>query len=55
VKEIECVVHCPSCNEVKFTVFRVPTGNEGVFTNVTEPPEAFAIRCQCGAVLERKL
>jgi len=55
MKQLEATVYCPVCLQDKFVIFRVPTGNEGVFMNVTEPPGAFAIRCQCGAVLERKL
>lgn len=53
-REIECVVWCPSCRQDKFTVYRVPTGETGVFKNEADPPDAVATRCQCGAVLERK-
>ena len=53
-RAVECVVHCPRCQEVKFTVYRVPVGEGGVFTNEAEPRDAVAVRCQCGATLERK-
>ena len=54
MREVEATVWCPSCREVKFTVYRVPVGDGGVFTNEAEPRDAVAVRCQCGAVLERK-
>ena len=54
MKEVECIVWCPSCKADKYTVYRVPTGNEGVFMNAAEPKDAVAARCQCGEMLERK-
>lgn len=53
-REVECVVWCRNCQEVKFTVYRVPVGDGGVFVNQTEPKDAVAVRCRCGATLERK-
>ena len=53
-REIECVVHCPKCRVEKFTVYRVPTPNAGVFTHESEPKDAVKTRCECGTVLERK-
>ena len=53
-REVECVVWCRVCKEVKFTVYRVPVGDGGVFTNEADPRDAVAVRCQCGTILERK-
>ena len=53
-KAVEATVWCPACGEVKFTVYRVPVGEGGVFVNEAEPKDAVAVRCQCGTVLERK-
>lgn len=54
-RELEAIIWCPSCKEDKYTVFRVPTGNSGIYHHETEPPDSAAYRCDvCNAVLERK-
>jgi hypothetical protein len=53
--ELEAIIWCPKCAVAKYEVLREPTGNEGVFRNVTVPPEKTGVqKCECGANLERK-
>lgn len=54
-RTVECAVWCPSCRDVKYTVYRVQASGEGVHTHVREPSGAFDKRCkQCESVLERR-
>ena len=53
-REIEATIWCPRCKEDKYTLYRVPTGQEGVFTHQGEPKDAVVKRCVCGALLERR-
>lgn len=52
MKTVETIIWCPVCKVDKATIYRVPTGSEGVYQN--EPDRAFGKYCSCGAVLERK-
>ena len=36
--DIECVVWCSKCRVEKFTVYRAPTGQNGVFENQIKWP-----------------
>lgn len=51
--ELESVVWCPRCREVKGEVRRIPTGQEGVYRN-QPTPDPLPKTCDCGTVLERK-
>ena len=50
-REIEARLRCEQCNDMPYTVYRMPAvergGNEGVFLNWVEPepPEGVEIRC----------
>ena len=55
-REIETRLHCEKCNDTPYTVYRVPTKNEGVFVHEIEPkPPEGAVRCpMCNGPLVRK-
>ncbi len=54
-RELEAVVWCPVCMADKYTVYRVSTGQQGVFANEVDPRGSTAKQCEvCGTVLERK-
>ncbi len=56
LREIETRLYCKQCNDMPYTVYRVPAKNEGVFVHEIEPqpPEGGEIRCpMCSERLER--
>ena len=54
-REIETQLYCEQCNDTPYTVYRVPTKNEGVFVHEIEPkPPEGAVRCpMCSGPLVR--
>lgn len=55
MNELEAVMWCPSCRVDKYEVRRLPAQNEGVFENVTFPPNRADKRCDvCSTNLERR-
>ena len=46
-RDIETRLYCERCKDTPYTVFRVPTRNEGVFVNEIEPdpPQEGEVRC----------
>ena len=59
-RQLDAVVWCPGCKEPKYTLWRVPTGAEGVYVNHPDPKENYEEaknrkgKCACGTILERK-
>lgn len=51
--ELESLIWCPRCKEIKGEVQRIPTGNSGVFIHRTKP-DPMPKKCACGTNLERK-
>ena len=51
--ERECMIWCPKCRKDKFTVLRQPTGQTGVYQNVTTG-DLTPFCVDCGGTLERR-
>ncbi len=57
-REIECVVWCAKCRVEKYTVYRAPTGQNGVFENeiqmIGQEIKDRKVCADCGTNLSRK-
>ena len=53
MSELETIIWCPKCRELKGEILRIPTGQENVFTHKSTP-DPLPKKCECGTVLERK-
>ena len=53
MSELESLIWCPRCKEIKGEVVRVPASSPGVYVHKTKP-DPLPKKCECGTVLERK-
>lgn len=55
MNSLEAVIWCPACRVAKYEVHRVKAENEGVYENVSVPPNRSEKKCLvCTTNLERK-